>query len=56
MVQLYLDLFFPKTKELHIIDSLAAASMMCIPTEEHVFPKWLCVLRKCKDCGPLFNN
>ena len=21
-----------------------------------VFPKWSCVLRKCKDCGPLVNH
>ena len=26
------------------------------PTEEHGFPKWLCVLRKCKYFGPLVNH
>ena len=56
MVQSYLDLVSPQGEERHSRDSLSAASMMCTPTEENGFPKWLCVLRKCKDCGPLFNN
>eukprot|EP00978_Attheya_sp_CCMP212_P045376 scaffold343792_cov35-Attheya_sp.AAC.1 len=40
----------------HSRASLAAASIMCAPTEEHGLQKWSCVLCKCDDCGPLVNH
>eukprot|EP00978_Attheya_sp_CCMP212_P034636 scaffold146167_cov65-Attheya_sp.AAC.1 len=55
-VQLYSDFVYPQGEQRHIRASLAAASMMCTPTEEHGLPKSSCVLRKCEDCGPLVNH
>ena len=56
IVQSYSDFVNPHGEERHSRASLAAASMMCAPTEEHGLPKWSCVLRKCGDCGPLVNH
>ena len=43
-------------EELHRRASLAADSMMWTSMEERGFYKWSCILRKCNDCGPLFNH
>eukprot|EP00978_Attheya_sp_CCMP212_P041629 scaffold240978_cov74-Attheya_sp.AAC.1 len=56
MLQSYSEFVFPQGEERHSRASLAAASMMCAPTEEHGLQKWSCVLRKCNDCGPLVNH
>eukprot|EP00978_Attheya_sp_CCMP212_P042583 scaffold262321_cov41-Attheya_sp.AAC.1 len=55
-LQSYSDFVFPQGEARHSRASLAAASMMCAPTEEHGLQKWSCVLRKCDDCGLLVNH